>query len=131
MIRCLFILTNTLAFLGGTALIGLCAWIIVDAESIGIEANLITDKLQEILDDVYTQLNEIWEENVDIPEIFEEIFEWIGYATYIALSAGVLVAIISQDFQICIFFFKKNENILLISEKFGHFLMNLLFFRQF
>ncbi|CBY08276.1 unnamed protein product [Oikopleura dioica] len=109
MIRCLFILTNTLAFLGGTALIGLCAWIIVDAESIGIEANLITDKLQEILDDVYTQLNEIWEENVDIPEIFEEIFEWIGYATYIALSAGVLVAIISQDFQICIFFSKKTR----------------------
>ena len=41
MIRCLFILTNTLAFLGGIALIGLCTWIILDAESIGKKKEIV------------------------------------------------------------------------------------------
>jgi len=95
MIRCLFILTNTLAFLGGTALIGLCAWIIVDAEAIGIEANGILDWILEEIQKIYNQLGENFEIDVEIPEIFNEIFEWIGYATYIALAAGCLVAIIS------------------------------------
>jgi len=61
---------------------------------------LITDQIQKILKEIYEQLAEAWEENIEIPEIFEEIFEWIGYATYIALAAGVLVAIISRDFRI-------------------------------
>ncbi|CAG5102267.1 Oidioi.mRNA.OKI2018_I69.chr1.g221.t1.cds [Oikopleura dioica] len=95
MIRCLFILTNTLAFLGGTALIGLCTWIILDAESIGIEADFIVDFINGFLKEVAENLGELYEEHVGNPEIFEDIFEWISYATYVALAAGCLVTLIS------------------------------------
>ena len=65
----------------------------------GIEANGILEWILKGLEEIYTQFNEDWIDDIEIPEIFEEIFEWIGYATYIALAAGCLVAIISNDFQ--------------------------------
>ena len=50
-------------------------------------------------------LGELYEEHVGNPEIFEDIFEWISYATYVALAAGCLVTLIRFDMKLA----SKNE----------------------